>query len=123
MTSQTYPQNPVTIINDSTLPIPVTIDAGGDQAISDGSAVDGSGTITTGTGTVIAANLDGYSTVTFSVSGTYSGFSATFEQSDDAGTTWYAVDAAQIGTGVIENGCTLLTNTNRMWRATTSGSD
>lgn len=96
---------------------------GNAQAVSDSLSGDTNGTITTSTGTVTAANLDGFSTVTFSISGTYTGFTGIFEQSDDGGTTWYAVDAARIGSGVVENGCNNLTSLNVMYRSNISGSD
>lgn len=96
---------------------------GNAQAVSDSLSGDTAGTITTSTGTVTATNLDGFSTVTFSLSGTYVGLYAAFEQSDDGGVTWYSVDAARIGSGVIENSCSNLTNLNVMYRANVSGSD
>lgn len=95
----------------------------GGSSITDGLGTDVAGTLTTGTSVVLSNATDGFSTATFSLSGTYSGLSAAFEQSDDGGTTWYAVDAMRVGTGQIEQGASLLTNATLMWRATISGSD
>lgn len=94
-----------------------------DQSISDGSAPDTSGTITASAQSVTATNLDGYSTVTVTMSGTYASLSGVFEQSDDSGTTWFSVDADRVGSGAVESGVTNLTNATLMWRATCSGSD
>lgn len=100
-----------------------TADAGGDTPVADGSAVDTSGNITASGQSITATNLDGYSTVTFSISGTYAGLSATFEQSDNGGANWYSIDADRVGSGIVENGCVNLTNAAVLYRATTSGSD
>lgn len=100
-----------------------TADAGGDTPIADGSAVDTSGNITASGQSITATNLDGYSTVTFSISGTYAGLSAIFEQSDNGGANWYSIDADRVGSGIVEAGCTNLTNAAVLYRATTSGSD
>lgn len=105
-------------------PLPVTTEtSGSDQPISDGSAEDTTGTITTPTGVVTATNLDGYSTVTMSISGTYAAFTAVFEQSDDGGVSWFAVDMDRTGSGIVENGCINLTNASLLYRGSTSGSD
>lgn len=90
---------------------------------TDALGTDVSGTITTNTGTVISSAADGFSTVTLSISGTYGGFSAVFEQSDDAGTTWYPVSMIRIGVGLNESSIVTLTNQTLMWRGTIAGSD
>lgn len=84
---------------------------------------DGSGNITTPTGTITSTNIDGFSTVTFSIQGTYAGLNAVFEQSDNGGVSWYPVDAYRIGTGLVETGIVNQTNASVNWRATISGSD
>lgn len=91
--------------------------------VGDALGTDVSGTITTNTGTVTSNAADGYSTVTFSLQGTYAGFAGVFEQSDDGGTTWYPVNGVRIGVGLAESSVTNLTNSTLMWRATIAGSD
>lgn len=116
--------NGAIVTNDN--PLPVTVVAGSaetDQPVADGSTTDTTGTITASAQSVTGTNLDGYSTCTLTISGTYAGLTGVFEQSDDSGVTWFAVDADQVGSGVVENGCTNITNLTRMWRATVSGSD
>lgn len=116
--------NGAIVTNDN--PLPVTVVAGSaetDQPVADGSTTDTTGTITASAQSVTGTNLDGYSTCTLTISGTYAGLTGVFEQSDDGGVTWFAVDADQVGSGVVENGCTNITNLTRMWRATVSGSD
>lgn len=97
---------------------------GGGLPVVDGeAAVDGAGNITTGTGVVTSTGIDGFSTVTFSIQGTYAGFNAVFEQSDNAGVSWYPVDAYRIGTGLIETAIVNQSSAAINWRATISGSD
>lgn len=97
-------------------------DVGG-SAVTDGLGTDVTGSITTPTGTITSNAADGFSTVTFSAKGTYAGWTAVFEQSDDGGTSWFPVDADRVGTGVVEDGATLLTNASVMWRSAINGSD
>lgn len=99
------------------------IGSASDVNITDGFGTDQTGTLTTGTSVVTSGSIDGYSTVTFSLSGTYGSLSAVFEQSDDSGVTWYPVDAIRVGTGQIDQSVVGLTNTNLIWRATISGCD
>lgn len=116
---------PVTIVDDSqpagkalgTVANPLSVQS------TDALGIDVAGTITTGTGTVTNTLADGFSTVTISIQGTYSGFSGAFEQSDDAGTTWYPVAMVRIGTGLIEPTIANQTNAAVMWRGTIAGSD
>lgn len=96
---------------------------GAQLPIADGMGTDVPGTLTTGTSVVAATNIDGFSTVTFSMQGTYNTLNAVFEQSDDSGVTWYAVDASRVGSGVVENNVAGLTNQALIWRATVSGCD
>lgn len=112
--------NAVMVVN----PDGTAVGASGEPvAISDALGVDVSGTITTNTGTVTSAAADGFSTVTFSAKGTYAGWTAAFEQSDDGGTNWFPVDADRVGSGQVESGATLLTNSSLMWRSAINGSD
>lgn len=92
-------------------------------ASTDALGTDVSGTITTNTGAVTSNAADGFSTVTITAKGTYAGWSAVFEQSDDAAQNWFPIDAARAGTGQVEGGATLLTNSTVMWRAAINGSD
>lgn len=92
-------------------------------ASTDALGTDVAGTITTNTGTVTSNAADGYSTVTITAKGIYAGWTAVFEQSDDDRTNWFPIDAARVGTGQVEGGATLLTNSTLMWRAAINGSD
>lgn len=92
-------------------------------ASTDALGTDVTGTLTAGAQVVSTSAADGFSTVTFSISGTYAGLGAAFEQSDDSGVTWYPVGAIRIGVGLSETAATNLTNQSLMWRATIAGSD
>lgn len=97
----------------------------GTLGVSDGVGPDSSGTFTNATQTTSVTNssVDGFSTVTVSINGTYGTASGIFEQSDDLGVTFYPILLTQEATGVAETGYTNLTNTNRMWRGSISGAD
>lgn len=90
-----------------------------------GELADTTGTFTNATQTtsVTTSSFDGYSTVIVSISGTYGTATGVFEISDDAGTTWYSVNAARTDGSAVETGYTSLTNTNRMWTLSVSGAD
>jgi hypothetical protein len=83
------------------------------------------GTFTNGTQTtsITATSLAGYETVTVSINGTYGTATAVFEASDDAGTTWYGVQAARTNSATVESGYTTLTNTSQMWVAAINGAN
>lgn len=95
----------------------------GSSGAQDGLGVDVSGAITANAQTVVSNAVDGYSTVTISVNGTYAGLSGSFEQSDDGGTTWFPVGMIRIGVGLLEPSVSGLTNQTLMWRGTVAGSD
>lgn len=73
------------------------------------------GTITTATSTIAVA-VGQLNLATVTISGTYAGVNATFEQSADGGTTWYACQGSRVDSGVIESVTGVLTaNTTRAW--------
>lgn len=90
-----------------------------------GELADTTGTFTNATQTtsVTTSSFDGYSTIIVSINGTYGTATGVFEISDDAGTTWYSVNAARTDGSAVEVGYTALTNTNRMWTLSVSGAD
>lgn len=62
------------------------------------------GTITTATSVVGGATDYGSAgNITVTIDGTYAGVNATFEVSDDAGTTWYATQGQRIDSGVAQS--------------------
>lgn len=93
--------------------------------VYNGELTDFTGTFTnaTQTNSVTATGLDGYGNILISIQGTYGTATAVFEGSDDSGTTWFAVDAAQTSGSVIEGGYTSLTNTTRSWQVNVPGFD
>lgn len=97
---------------------------GGWPAIN-GELADVTGTFTNATQTTsITSPLDalsGYNTATVSINGTYATATAVFEASDDAGTTWYAVQGMRSDSAVAELGYTTLTNTTRQWTVNIQG--
>lgn len=97
----------------------------GTLGVSDGIGPDAFGTFTNATQTTSVTDslVDGFSTVTISLNGTYGAASGIFEQSDDGGLTFYPILLTQEATGVAETGYTNLTNTNRMWRGSIAGAD
>lgn len=97
----------------------------GTLGVSDGVGPDATGTFTNATQTTSVTDtlVDGFSTITVSINGTYGTASGVFEQSDDGGVTFYPILLTQEATGVAETGYTNLTNTNRMWRGSISGAD
>lgn len=97
---------------------------GGWPAIN-GELADTTGTFTnsTQTSSVTANGLDGYGNALISINGTYANATAVFEGSDDSGTTWYPVDAAQTSGNLIQSGYTNLTNTNQTWQINVPGFD
>lgn len=90
-----------------------------------GEISDFTGTFTNATQTtsVTATGLDGYGNILISIQGTYGTATAVFEGSDDSGTTWFAVDAAQTSGSTIEGGYTSLTNITRSWQINVPGFD
>lgn len=96
---------------------------GAEVPIADGMGTDVTGTLTTGTSVVASTGIDGFSTVTFSLQGTYANLNVVFEQSDDSGTSWYPVDASRLGTGLVESNVVNLSSQALIWRATVSGCD
>lgn len=90
-----------------------------------GEISDFTGTFTnaTQTNSVTASGLDGYGNILISIQGTYGTATAVFEGSDDSGTTWFAVDAAQTSGNTIEGGYTSLTNITRSWQINVPGFD
>lgn len=90
-----------------------------------GEISDFTGTFTnaTQTNSVTASGLDGYGNILISITGTYGTATAVFEGSDDSGTTWFAVDAAQTSGNTIEGGYTSLTNVTRSWQINVPGFD
>lgn len=86
---------------------------------------DFTGTFTnaTQTNSVTATGLDGYGNILISINGTYGTATAVFEGSDDSGTTWYPVDAAQTSGQTIDSGYTSLTNISRVWQINVPGFD
>lgn len=116
---------PVAVSITKPLPVLLSSGEGSTVAVTDGIGADASGTFTNATQTtsVTADMVDGFGTVTISINGTYANASAVFEQSDDGGVTYYPVLASQEGASQLDLGYTLLTNTNRMWRAGISGAD
>ncbi len=90
-----------------------------------GETADTTGTFTNGTQTtsITATSLSGYQAATISINGTYGTATAVFEGSDDAGTTWYTLQASRTDSATIETGYTSLTNTTRMWTAEITGLD
>lgn len=93
--------------------------------VTNGEATDVTGTFTNATQTtsVTANNLDGYGNALISINGTYANATAVFEGSDDGGTTWYSVDAAQTSGNMIQGGYTNLTNINQTWQINVPGFD
>lgn len=93
--------------------------------VYNGELADTTGTFTNATQTtsVTASGLDGYGNILISITGTYGTATAIFEGSDDGGTTWFPVDAAQTSGSVIEGGYTSLTNTTRSWQVNVPGFD
>lgn len=93
--------------------------------VYNGELADTTGTFTNATQTtsVTATGLDGYGNILISISGTYGTATAVFEGSDDSGTTWYPVDAAQTSGNIIEGGYTSLTNVSRVWQVNVPGFD
>jgi hypothetical protein len=63
----------------------------------------------------ITADVTGYSAAQISVHGTYAGVNLTFEGSDDAGVTWYPVQAVRAADATLEATSGALTNTARLW--------
>lgn len=90
-----------------------------------GQLADTTGTFTNGTQTtsVTASSLNGYETVTVSITGTYTVATAVFEVSDDGGTTWFGTQGARSDSATIESGYTTLTSTTRMWVIPINGGD
>lgn len=93
--------------------------------IANAEAVDTSGAFTNATQTtsVTNSNADGYAAGLISINGTYGAASGVFEESDDAGTTWYSVICARSDGTASETGYTALTNTNRQWSCPVGGND
>lgn len=115
--------NPIEMWTSGTPPAPVSLTNPLWVQSQDALGVDVSGTITANAQTVVTNAADGFSTVTLSITGTYTGLSGAFEQSDDGGTTWFPVGMIRIGVGLSEPNITLLTNQTLMWRGTIAGSD
>lgn len=93
---------------------------------TNGEPADTTGTFTnaTQTGNVTTASVDGYAAAIISIHGTYNTATATFQASDDAGTTFYPVACNRIdGSNAPELGYTALTNVNRAWLCATQGFD
>lgn len=90
-----------------------------------GQLADTTGTFTNATQTtsVTASSLNGYETITVSITGTFGTATAVFEVSDDAGTTWYGTQGARTDSSTVESGYTTLTNTTRMWIIPVNGAD
>lgn len=87
---------------------------------------DTTGTITNATQTtpIVATGLAGYDNVLVTISGTYGTATATFQGSDDGGTTWYNTTVAtRTDSPVIEGGYTSLTNITRAWNINIQGFD
>lgn len=94
--------------------------------VINGELADTTGTITNATQTtpITATGLDGYDNVFVSITGTYATATATFQGSDDAGTTWYNIDTAiRTDSLTMESGFTSLTNTTRAWNINVQGFD
>lgn len=93
--------------------------------IIQGQLADTTGTFTNATQTtsVTASSLNGYETITVSITGTFTVATAVFEVSDDAGTTWYGAQGARSDSSTIESGYTTLTTTTRMWVIPINGGD
>lgn len=70
------------------------------------------GTITANGQSVVITDLRGIGAVTFQFSGTYSGFTGTFEVSVDNGTTWIAANSQNINSGAIGTTTGALSNAN-----------
>lgn len=115
--------NPVEMWTSGSPPAPVSLTNPLWVQSQDALGVDVSGTITASAQTVVTNAADGFSTVTLSITGTYSGLSGAFEQSDDGGVTWFPVGMIRIGVGLSEPAVTNLTNQSIMWRGTIAGSD
>lgn len=93
--------------------------------VYNGEISDFTGTFTNATQTtsVTATGLDGYGNILISIQGTYGTATAVFEGSDDSGTTWFSVDAAQTSGSTIEGGYTSLSNVTRSWQVNVPGFD
>ena len=73
------------------------------------------GNITSATSTVVLTATDA-AVVGVTIAGTYGSVNMSFEASDDAGATWYAVQAVRQDANIAETTSGLLTNTARAWR-------
>ena len=80
------------------------------------------GTITTSTSAVTTGAIGIAGNATISISGTYAGVNATFEASDDGGTTYFPISAVREDTGIAETTTGVLTaNTSRIWTTAAPG--
>lgn len=77
--------------------------------------VTGTFTNATQTTSVTSTSQDGYGTLMITIAGTYGTASATFELSDDSGTTWFPLSAARSDGSGNDLGYASLTNTSRAW--------
>lgn len=93
--------------------------------IANAEAADTSGTFTnaTQTNSVTNTNADGYATALVSVNGTYGTASGVFEESDDAGVTFYGIICTRSDGSATETGYTGLTNVSRQWSCPVAGND
>lgn len=72
------------------------------------------GNITTSAQTV-AASVTGYSHISVSIKGTYTGVNVIFEYSDDGGTTWFTTTAARSDSSTVETTSGVLASIIRAW--------
>lgn len=93
--------------------------------VANAEAADSTGTFTNATQTNSVTNsaADGYATALLSINGTFGTASGAFEESDDAGVTWYSIICTRSDGSATETGYSSLTNTNRQWSCPVAGND
>lgn len=79
------------------------------------------GTITTSSSTITAANTLAESVAMVSVNGTYAGVTINFEASNDGGANYYAIAGIRTSNGSVESSVTLSSNSSLFWAIIISG--
>jgi hypothetical protein len=96
--------------------------SGGSSSSTWGTATTTAGTITTSSSSIIASSVSQYGSFLVTVQGTYAGVNFGFFASDDAGTTYYPIQAVRLDSFVSETTTGVLTaNQSRAWVVTIGG--
>lgn len=92
------------------------------STVSWGTATTTAGTITTSSSAITTGTVTQYASFLVSVSGTYAGVNFGFFASDDAGTTYYPIQAVRLDSFIAETTTGVLgANQSRMWMVTVGG--